>query len=423
MGAVKTRDSHPAIMVKHGILARSGVYLYSYDEMLQRGFKPPVKKDFYREYRPAHVLIRAKDKFAFTTMTVEHTAEETNPKNFRSQASGIIGENIEVTTLDNGEVALSGNIAFYTQDAADYYNAGHKETSADYRSKVVLSKNPEYDLELVEIMSVNGVVLTERGRGGPSVRVTDSARPQNNIGGLKMKKGVLGFLGIGRAKDEANFRLSQVVMSAVKQVHTLDAAGVSKSVEDVMSHITCLSESDTREILIGAVRDSFSHPVEAVAKEKEVSDIIDKLYARCRDADDAELKKTMDGLLDKGEDGDDDEDDESKKKKADEAKTKDTATIVDESKKKKADEAKTKDTATIVEEAIAKSVKPLQDELKRVNDSISATVDAAVAKALGVSGGKGKDDAKGGDSRTVDGASGNIAEDAAFLLDGVFGSK
>jgi len=406
MAKTKTLDGHPAIMIKPGILARSGVYLYSHDEMIQRGFKPPVEKPYYKEYRPAAVLIRAKDKFAFAAITVEHTAEETRPENFRDQASGIVGDTIEVTTLDNGEVALQGNFAIYTQDAADYYNAGNKETSADYTSKVVLSKNPEYDLELVEIISVNGVVLTEHGRGGASVRVMDSASSTKKIvGGLKMKQGVLSFLGIGRAKDKAEFKLSQVVMEGVKKVHTLDAAGIGKAIEGVMEHITPLSESETREILIGAVTDSFKHPVEAVAKEKEVSVIIDKLYSQCRDADEEALKKTLDGIAeDKSGEGDD----EAKKKAAEEA-------------KKKEEETKTKDTGKIVEEAVAKA---LEDGLKRVTDSIPAMVDAAVAKSLGLKpDGKKPDGSKEGDTRTLDSASDTVGEEASFLLNGVFGGK
>jgi hypothetical protein len=398
-------------MVKPSILARSGVYLYSHDEMVKRGFTPPVKKDFYKEYRPAHVLIRAKDKFAFSAMTVEHTPDETNPDNFRAQVSGVVGDSIEVTTLNNGEVALQGKIAFYTQDAVDYFNAGNKETSADYRSKVVLSKNPEYDLEMVEILSVNGVVLTERGRGGPSVRVMDSASViDNKTGGLKMKKGVLSTLfGIGRVEDKS-FKLSKLVMEKVKAVHTMDAAGVTKAVEDVMAHITPLGEREEREILIGAVTDSFKHPVEVVTKEKEVSEMIDKLYGRCIDADEKDLKKTMDGTSEEVAE----ELEGDAKKHLTEA----------EKLEGKGKETGAKDTAKIVEEAVAKVLAPISEELKRVKDSIPAAIDAGVAKALGIAGdGKGGDGkgGKGGDSRTTDGAGEVDKEEASFVLDSAFG--
>jgi hypothetical protein len=415
MAKTKTRDNHPAIMIKPGILARSGVYLYSYDEMVKRGFTPPVKKEFYKEYRPAHVLVRNKDKFAFSTMTVEHTPDETSPDNFRDQTSGIVGDSIEVVALENGEVALQGRMAFYTQDAVDYYNAGNKETSADYRSKVVLSKNPEYDLELVDIISVNGVVITERGRGGPSVRVMDSAPAKNQTGGLKMKKGVLSTLfGIGRSKDGDSFKLSALLMEKVKAVHTMDAAGVTKAVEDVMAHITTLGDREEREILIGAVTDSFKHPVEVATKEKEVSEMVDKLYTRCRDADAEELKKTMDAS---------ETDEEAAERKEKEAKEK----LIEAEKLEKGKGDKTQDTAKIVEEAVAKALAPVTEELKRVKDSIPAAIDAGVAKALGIAGekpGEKKkgDDRKLDDNRVADSASyGNVDDEAAFLLNGVFG--
>lgn len=418
MAITVTKDNHPAIMIKQGILARSGVYLYSYDEMVQRGFTPPVKKDFYKEYRPAHVLIRAKDKFAFSAVTVEHTKDETNPDNFREQASGIVGDSIEVTTLDNGEVALQGSMAFYTQDAVDYFNSGNKETSADYRSKVVLSKNPEYDLELVEILSVNGVVLTERGRGGPSVRVMDSAKADNKTGGLKMKKGVLStLLGIGRVKDDS-FKLSKLLMEKVKQVHTLDTAGITKAVEDVMAHITPLADREEREILIGAVTDSFKHPIEVVTKEKEVSEMVDKLYTRCVDADAAELKKTMDAA----------ETDEEKAERLEkEAKSQSSGDAKKKLEKAEELEGNTKDTGKLIEEAVAAALKPVTDELKRVKDSIPDAIDAGVKKALGLDDAGKKKPGKE-DDRSLDGGrntdstgDGKVDEDAAFLLNGVFG--
>lgn len=429
MKTVHTFDGHPAIMVKPAVLARSGVYLYSYDEMVKRGFTPPVKKDFYREYRPAGVLIRAKDKFAFSTVTVEHTDDETGPENFRDpdqRVCGIVGDSVEVTTMDDGEVAIEGNIAIYTKDGEAYYNAGNKQTSADYKSKVVLSKNPAYDLEMVDIISVNGVVLTERGRGGPNVRVKDSTGTgKSSIGGLKMKKGVLGFLGIGRTKDDDKFKLSAVVMENVKKVHTLDAAGIEKAVADVMGHITPLSESENREILIGAVTDSFRHPVEAVAKEKEVSEVIDKLYVKCRTADAEALKKTMDGLADKEET---DEEKAAKAKKAADEKdtgTKDTGKLIEEAFEKFS--TRVADSLPgLVDAAVAKRLgidtkKDDKDGKKdtKTQDAFQSAVDAAVAKHLGLEPSKAKieDNRAEGEGRSTD----SVDEDASFLLTDVFG--
>ena len=217
---VSTRDNHPAIAIKNACLARSGVYYYTYDEMVARGHIPKVKKRLYAEYRPVDVLVRCKDKFAFTAVTKEHTPEETNPENFRMQVSGIVGENIVAEEMPDGNIGLFGNVALYTRDGHEYYAAGNKETSADYKSVVVPDISGQYDYLLRDIISVNGVVLTARGRGGPNVRVKDSAN--NIIGGGNMsgKKGVLSFLGIGRTKDEG-FKLSKVVLDGAKTLHPL----------------------------------------------------------------------------------------------------------------------------------------------------------------------------------------------------------
>ena len=42
--------SSSALIVKDAILARSGIYVYSYDEMVRRGHVPETKKEFYKEY-------------------------------------------------------------------------------------------------------------------------------------------------------------------------------------------------------------------------------------------------------------------------------------------------------------------------------------------------------------------------------------
>jgi len=227
-----------------------------------------------------------------------------------------------------------------------------------------------------------------------------------------MKQGVLKALfGIGRTKDKAEFKLSQVVMDGVKKVHTSDKAGIEKLVADAMEHITPLSDSENREILIGAVTDSFSHPVETVAKEAEVGAFIDKLYSQCRDADEEALKKTLDGMGKEEEVAEELEGD-----------AKEHLTQAEKLEGKKKEETKTKDTGKIVEEAVAKA---LEEGLKRVTDSIPAQVEAAVNKALGiVSGGKQVEKPKKeGDTRTLDSASDVVGEDAAFLLNGVFGGK
>ena len=205
--------SSSAIIVKNAILARSGIYIYSHEEMLRRGHNPEIKKDFYKEYRPASVLVSAKDKFKYAVLTKEHPSSIT-ADNVQQVIEGVVGSTIEVVTLDNNEIALKGELAFYTKDAVQYYDAGAKETSAQYRSKVSPVFGEDYDYILEEIQEVQGLALTRQGRGGSSVAVldsllsTDTTSVDKKIQGDKvMKNSILSFLGIGKAPQDVRKRM------------------------------------------------------------------------------------------------------------------------------------------------------------------------------------------------------------------------
>lgn len=403
---VLTKDGHPAIMVKGMILARSGIYVYSHAEMIARGAKIDKPKAFYREFRPADVIVRAKDKFAFSVITREHTADQTDANNFRMQAAGVVGDHIDVVPLDDGEIALQAKGAFYTRDAADYFEAGNRETSADYQSVIAPAEHPEYDFILKDILSVNGVALTAKGRGGQKVRVLDSAiGHKSGNGGYTMPKpkrsGILGFIGIGRAKD-ANFKLSTVVMDQLKG---FDPSKIDESVQAVMQHITPLGDREEKDMLISAVTDCFSYPVQVQVKEKEVSETLDTLYSRCIDADDADAKKFA-----KGKDGD------GKDKTGEEGAEKDK-----KEGGKTTDAAPTQDIQALVEAAVTKALESQNaaqvEAMKRVTDSLDSRVDQAVRKALGLGeGGESGDAGESGTNRALDSALfGNAEDDGSFI--------
>jgi hypothetical protein len=406
---VNTQDRHPAIAVKEACLGKSGVYYYTKAEMIARGMNPSVDKPLYSEYRPREVLERCKDKFAFAATTIEHTDDETHPGNFRHQAVGVIGDNIIVKGMNDGEVGLFGKMAFYTQDGYSYYEGGGKETSADYRSVVKPDPTGKHDFVLTDILSVNGVVLTQRGRGGPSVRVQDSL---NIFGGKTMagKKGALGIFGIGRSKDD-KFSLSELILGHVKKLHTMDAAAQQKAVTEVMGYVNDLGEGKHKDLLIGAVKDAFSHPSEVIAKETDVKRTIDGLYqgALAVDLKDAEdIIKSL-GTQDGGADA------EKAKKEAEE--------------KEAAEKKKTQDAAPLTPESVVKMVDDaLEKGLTRVTDGfaqkIATMVDESVQKALGVQpdkekGGKTTDGGTDG-TQTQDSLDEVTREEGAFILNGSF---
>ncbi len=401
-GLLKTTDRHPALAIKEACLARSGVYLYTYDEMLARGYTPPVKKAVYKEFRPNEVLERCKDKFGLTAVTVEHTPDETSHYNFRNQAVGVVGDNLSIKPMSNGEIGIFGKIAFYTRDGFEYYKQGNRETSADYRSVCVPDESGKYDFILRDIQSVNGVVITSRGRGGPSVRIQDSAAYM--VGGITMagKKGVLSFLGIGRTKDES-FKLSKVVLDGVKTLHTLDAAGKERLVGEIMGHVVDLNDGEQKEQLIGAIKDSLNNPLDVAKQEEKVARVIDGLYDACLTLGDAEAQEYLKSLAEGKTQDTTAADDKAKDAKVKDDKTQDT----------KAADGKTKDSLTtdqMIDAIVAK-----------VNDSVGSLIDVKIKEALGIKEGAKTQDG-GTATHTEDGGLDEyIKEEGSFLLDSAFG--
>jgi hypothetical protein len=402
----EVKDRHPAILVKDAILARSGIYVYGRDEMLSMGFALNDNKEFYGVFRPPEVLIRAKDKFAFAVVTKEHTVLDTSPDNFRDQADGVVGDSIEVVTLDGGNIGLKGRVAFYTKDVADYFEQGNKETSAQYHMGLAQSGDSVrdgYDFVMTDILSVNGLAITARGRGGSSVRVLDSFPAINKVfgGSGKMKSGFLSFLGIGKPKD-TGFRFSDVLFGGIARVKTLDAAGIEKEVGEVMSHVVALGDSEAKEFLTGAVADCFKNAEAVLSRRDEVAKRVDELYGKCRDDDAEAVKRILEGTAKAG----DSEDEAKKKKEEEEAAAK--------AKKEKEGEGKAADS---IEAVVAAAI---DKAFAGQGASLDAKIDAAVKKALGL------DEKDGGkkpamDAAKLPGSAGD--EHAEFLVRGVFGTR
>jgi hypothetical protein len=396
--SVNTRDSSPQLAVKDTVFARSGVYLYSRDEVASWGIKPKEYKPFYRLYRPAGALVAAKDKFALVPFCKEHPPVDVTPENFHTYASGVTGGPIEAVTLDDGEIGLKGSVAFFTQDAYDFYMTGNKEVSVGYTHRLREVRDAGkagYDLIMESIESVNHACVVTRGRGGANVRVLDSVQTgAKNTGGVKMRKGFLAALGIGRAKDE-KFKLSQVLFDSVVKVGALDQAGIDAEVAGVMAHVNALGDSEAKELLVGAVTDCFKYPVEVVAQKEKVGGKIDGLYDKCRAADAEAVQRILD------EDGSGDDVDTDKKKDKGAAAAKDAAP-------KNLDEA--------IDAAVQKAV-------AATKDGFEAKIDASVRKALGLAEGGTKKPAEGvpASGRAADSAGG--VEDASYLLRGVFGNR
>jgi hypothetical protein len=400
------KDKHPAILVKDAILARSGIYVYGRDEMLSMGFVLKDNKEFYGVFRPPEVLVKAKDKFAFAVVTKEHTAFETSPENFRNQADGVVGDSVEVVPLDGGNIGLKGRVAFYTKDVAGYFEQGNKETSAQYRMGLAQSSDPVrdgYDFVMTDILSVNGLAITARGRGGSSVCVLDSVPVIAKVfgGNSKMKSGFLSFLGIGKPKD-TGFRFSDILFGSIARVKTLDAAGIEKEVGEVMSHVVALGDSEAKEFLTGAVADCFKNSEAVLSRRDEVAKRVDELYGKCRDDDAEAVKRILEGTAKAG-----DSEEEAKKKKEEEEAA---------AKEKKEKEGKA-GAADSIEAAVAAAI---DKAFAGQSASLDVKIDAAVKKALGL-------DEKAGerkpamDAAKLSDSTGD--EDASYLVKGIWGMR
>jgi hypothetical protein len=369
--------SSSAIIVKNAILARSGIYIYSHEEMLRRGHVPEVTKAFYREYRPASVLVAAKDKFKYAVLTKEHPQSIT-ADNVQQVIEGVVGSNIEVVVLENDEIALKGELAFYTKDAVSYYDTGAKETSAQYISKVSAVTCDDYDYILEEIQEVQGLALTRQGRGGSSVAVLDSlisagAKPEekNIQGDKKMGKSILSFFGIGNPPQD---ELSSLVIDSLTGYIGVSDAEKKTRRDKVESLISSLADSKEKNILIDTVKDCFAYPKEVLEKKEEISKGLKSLYNLCAGSDVTALQATFDSIKSKDSD---DEDEDDKKKKEDE--TKDA-----EEKKKKDDEEAEKKKSEGTKDSIVLDAAGLEKLITKVTDSLSAKIDETVKKHLGL---------------------------------------
>lgn len=380
--------SSSAIIVKNAILARSGIYIYSHEEMVRRGHNPEVKKDFYKEYRPASVLVAAKDKFKYAVLTKEHPRSITSD-NIQEVIEGVVGGTVEVVALDNDEIALKGEVAFYTKDAVQYYENGAKETSAQYISKVSPVFNDIYDYILEEIQEVQGLALTRQGRGGSSVAVLDSllsasTQAETKIQGDKVMNrvnSILSFLGIGKAPQD---ELSSLVIDSLNGYSDLSDTEKKIRRDKVDLLINPLADSPEKKILADTVQDCFSYPKEVLEKSKEVSKGLTVLYKNCISADAVNLQATFDSIKEESKKEEDETKDaeakaaEEKKKKEDEEKAaKDAAAKEKEEEEKKKKEAEgTKDSALTAAD--------LESFFTKVTDSMNVKIEEAVKKHLGL---------------------------------------
>ena len=395
---MKTEDSEvkPFITQKDVILCRSGIQLYHKSEVqsiITESNKPPVEKEWYKEYRPASVVVKAKDLFKSLPVCCEHPSEWITSKNFKELAGGTLDKEVSVVALDGeseGEIGLKSNITFYTDSLYNYY-LDNKEVSVGYTCKKHFVDNPEevgYDIVLDEITEVNHLAITRAGRGGSSVAVIDSI-----IGGLKpMRTGIFAWLTGKKQKvnDSAPSSFGKEVLEAVKNSKGTTEEELASEMKGVLDSCTILKDCEAKDALLNVVRDCFDNKEMALANEEELTATLDSMWIEIHGDSLKEMAKAFESLGKKAEPkpavedtANKDSSDENKEEKTEDSEVKEDKEKTEDSEEKKGDDAcgSNKDSAPVFATK--------DDIVQAVKDSIKPMVIEAVKECLGI-----KDDAK-----------------------------
>ena len=281
-----TRDSvKPYIEQKNVILCRSGIQYYHASEItsfITEDNKPPKEKEWYKEYRPANVVVRAKKLCGNLPVTKEHPVDFVDESNWKELAGGATGKEVEVEALDGeaeGEIGLKSDITFYDKDLYEYYQK-HKEVSLGYTCKKHFVDNPEevgYDLILDEITEVNHLAITRAGRGGSSVAVIDSI-----IGGLRpMRTGIFAWIASKKQKavnDSAPSSFGKEVLEAVKNSKGTTEEELAGEMKGVLDSMSVLKDCEAKTKLVEVVKDCFDNKKMALENEEELTATLDSMW-------------------------------------------------------------------------------------------------------------------------------------------------
>lgn len=296
MGKVLDGALDPYITEKNVIMCRSGIQYYRDFELTESGLdmKGHEAKKVYAEYRPASVVVKAKNLMKRLPITKEHPSEWVTPDNWSDLARGTTGESVDVVALDDGEIGIETSLIFNTNDIYNYYNDGNKEVSLGYtvtKRWATEEERKKYgaDVMLTGITAVNHLAVTAAGRGGKSVAIIDSI-----CGGIKqMRTGLFWFLGHKDKQADASFSFSKTVFDHLGAVKTGDTESLKKELGAVTDSIAFAKDSDDKTKLINMVQDCFENPEKAAAEKDAVSNVLDSCYISVSGSSVAEIQDAM----------------------------------------------------------------------------------------------------------------------------------
>ena len=374
--------AEPFILQKDVILCRSGIQLYHKSEvasLITEDNKPAVEKEWYREYRPAAVVVKAQEKCKSLPVTKEHPMDWVTPESVSQLAGGVTSNDISVVALDDeseGEIGLKSNLTFFTQELYDYY-LDNKEVSLGYTCKKHFVDNPEevgYDIILDEIVKVNHVAITRAGRGGSSVSIIDTI-----LGGLKqMKSNFFGALIAKKQTDSKESFGAKVYNAVIKAKDEKD-----KELNSVFDAINSFKDGEKKDNIIAVVKDAFENKEKLKGNEEEFKKTIDAMYASMCECSVEEMTKMCTSTKDSEDKKEDSEDKEEGKKEED-----------SEDKEEEDSEDKEEDSEDKEEgkkEEGTKDSSPLskEDILKLMAENLAPLVKDSVKEVLGIKDSKG----------------------------------
>ena len=403
---VTDSEASPFIEQKDVILCRSGIQLYSAKELeswITEDNQPPKIKNIYKEYRPANVIVKAKDLFKSLPVTKEHPEVWVNPDNWKELAGGVLDKEVEVVALDGeseGEIGLKSNITFFTNELHDYY-LHNKEVSVGYICKKHFVDNPDevgYDILLDEIVEVNHLAITRAGRGGSSVAIIDSI-----IGGLKpMRTGFFAFLTSKKNavnKDSAP-SFGKEVLEAVKNSKGSTEEELAGDMKGVLDSMSELKDCEAKDTLLDIVKDCFDNKDKVLANEAEVVTTLDSMWIEIHSDSLSEISKAFAKLGAKSENKENktedtsstaNKDSDESNEKSEEDKNKDS----EDSTKSKEDKDKDSEDSTKSEEDkdktkdgcnkdSATALYATKDDITALKDELNTLVIGAVKECLGI---------------------------------------
>ena len=391
--SITDSKAKPFITQKGVILCRSGIQIYHKSELagfISHDNKPKLDKEWYREYRPANVVVKAKELCRSLPVAKEHPDMWIDSKNFSSLAGGVTDNNVEVVALEGeseGEIGLKSDLTFFTDSLYDYYK-DNKEVSLGYTCKKHFVDNPEevgYDIVLDEITEVNHLAITRAGRGGSSVAVIDSL-----LGGMKpMRTGIFAWIASKRQKDSEPASFGAQVFEALKTSKGVTEEELAGEMKGVLDSCTILKDCEGKTTLINAVKDCFDHKDKALADEEAVKAQLDRMFTEvsvdsCKDFNEKSEEKAEDSERKEEEKNTFSEEKVDEKSKDSEEKPEEKEEKTEDSEEKPEEkEEKTEDSLPLDKEGLSKMIKD------SMADALKPMVVEAVKECLGL-----KDSAK-----------------------------